>query len=175
MSLRAITTLEFRDLLAREPDLPLIDVRMPAEFREVHVAGARNLPFHHLSAESLSDALGENGDSTVYFICKVGVRSLKACRKASEFGVADVVSVEGGTDACVAGGLPVRRGKKAVSIERQVRVAAGGLILAGAVLAIAVHPYWAALSAAVGAGLIHSGVTDTCGMGMLLMKMPWNR
>lgn len=175
MSLRAITTLEFRDLLAREPDLSLIDVRMPVEFREVHVAGARNLPFDRLSAESLSDALGKKGDSTVYFICKVGVRSLKACRKASEFGLADVVSVEGGTDACVAGGLPVQRGKNAVSIERQVRVAAGGLILAGAVLAIAVHPYWAILSAGVGGGLLFSGLTDTCGMGMLLMKMPWNR
>lgn len=175
MSLRAITTLEFRDLLAREPDLPLIDVRMPVEFREVHVAGARNLPFDRLSAESLSDALGEKSDSTVYFICKAGMRSQKACHKASQFGLADVVNVEGGTDACVAGGLPVERGKKALSIERQVRMTAGGLSLVGAVLAMAVHPYWAILPAGVGGGLLVAGITDTCGMATLLMKMPWNR
>ncbi len=175
MSVRTITSLELKDLFVRQPDLQLIDVRMPVEFREVHVVGARNLPFDRLSAEQLSATLGENGDSPVYFICKAGKLSQKACQKAHEFGVANVVNVEGGTDVCIAAGLPVRRGKKAFSLERQVRITAGGLVLVGAVLAVAVHPYWAALSAMVAAGLIYSGVTNTCGMGMLLTKMPWNR
>jgi rhodanese-related sulfurtransferase len=174
MSVPTITSLKLKDLLAEQPELPLVDVRMPAEFREVHLVGAKNLPFARLSAEQLSATLGETGDSPVYFICKLGKQSEKACRKAHEFGVTGAVSVEGGTEVCAAAGLPVERGKKAVSLERQVRIAAGALSLVGAVLALAVHPYWAAVPAFIGAGLIYAGVTDTCGMTALLAKMPWN-
>lgn len=175
MSIRTITSVELRDLLASTPGLPLIDVRMPGEFREAHVVGASSVPFDRLSVETLSAALGRVDDGPVYFICKMGKRSQMACQKAEAFGVADVISVEGGTDRCIADGLPIERGKKTVSLERQVRIAAGSLVLVGAVLALTVHPYWAALPAMVGAGLVFAGVTNTCGMGMLLMKMPWNR
>ena len=175
MSVHTITPQELQDLLARQPQLQLVDVRMPPEFREVHVAGATNVPFDRLSAEHLSAVSGENGNGTIYFICKIGKRSQQACEKAHKLGLSDVVSVEGGTDACVTAGLAVQRGKKRVSLERQVRIAAGGLVLVGAVLALTVSPYWAALPAFVGAGLVSSGVTDTCGMAALLTKMPWNR
>ena len=175
MSVRSITSPELKELLVREQGLTLIDVRMPAEFREVHVVGARNVPFERLSAEQLSSASAEDGNATVYFICKVGRLYQKAFQKAQKLGLSNVVNVEGGTNVCIAAGLPVGRGKKAVSLERQVRITAGGLVLVGAVFAVAIHPYCAAVSALVGAGLVHSGVTDTCGMAMLLTKMPWNR
>ena len=175
MSVRTITPQELKDLLARQPGLRLIDVRMPAEFREVHVVGARNVPFDRLSAERLESTEGEDGDPAVCFICKAGKRSQDACEKARKLGLSEVVSVEGGTDACIAAGVPVERGKKAFSLERQVRVAAGGLVVVGAVLAVTVHANWAALSGLVGAGLVFSGLTDTCGMAALLTKMPWNR
>jgi hypothetical protein len=77
--------------------------------------------------------------------------------------------------ACVAAGLPVVRGKKAVSLERQVRITAGSLVLIGAILGWFVHPYWNGLSAFIGAGLAFAGITDTCGMGMMLARMPWNQ
>jgi len=77
--------------------------------------------------------------------------------------------------ACVEAGLPVVRGKKAISLERQVRIAAGSLVLLGAVLGSFVHPAFIGLSAFVGAGLAFSGITDTCGMGMILARMPWNQ
>jgi len=72
-------------------------------------------------------------------------------------------------------GLPVVRGKKAISLERQVRIAAGFLVLLGALLGWLVHPAFIGLSAFIGAGLVFAGVTDTCGMGMLLARMPWNQ
>jgi hypothetical protein len=72
-------------------------------------------------------------------------------------------------------GLPVVRGKKAISLERQVRIAAGLLVLLGALLGWLVHPALVGLSAFVGAGLVFAGVTDTCGMGLLLARMPWNQ
>ena len=87
----------------------------------------------------------------------------------------NVVNVEGGTLAWAEAGLPVVRGKKAVSLERQVRIAAGSLVVLGAALSWLLHPAFIALSAFVGAGLIFAGVTDTCGMGMLLARMPWNQ
>jgi len=62
-----------------------------------------------------------------------------------------------------------------MSLERQVRIAAGSLVLTGVLLSRFVHPYWIGLSGFVGAGLIFAGITDSCAMGMLIAKMPWNR
>lgn len=98
-----------------------------------------------------------------------------ACDKLLAAGIVSAVNVEGGTMACEAAGLPVVRGKKVMSLERQVRIAAGFLVLLGAVLALTVHPYCVGLSAFVGAGLMFAGITDTCGMGMILARMPWNQ
>ena len=86
----------------------------------------------------------------------------------------NVVNVEGGTLAWEKAGLPVVPGKKAISLERQVRIAAGLLVLLGTAFGWFVHPAFLGLSAFVGAGLVFAGVTDTCGMGMLLARMPWN-
>jgi len=62
-----------------------------------------------------------------------------------------------------------------MSLERQVRIAAGSLVVIGAAVGHFVHPGGFALSTFVGAGLVFAGVTDTCGMGMLIARMPWNR
>jgi rhodanese-related sulfurtransferase len=90
-------------------------------------------------------------------------------------GVANVVNIEGGTLAWEEAGLPVVRGQKMMSLERQVRIAAGALVLIGVILGWLVDPTFAGLAAFVGAGLVFAGLTDTCGMGMLLARMPWNR
>ena len=82
--------------------------------------------------------------------------------------------VEGGTKAWAAAGLPVTCGKGVISVERQVRIAAGLLLLTGAALAWFIHPAYVAISAFVGAGLTFAGITDWCGMGLLLARMPWN-
>ena len=86
-----------------------------------------------------------------------------------------MLNVEGGTLAWAEAGLPVVRGKRAISLERQVRIAAGSLVLLGAILGWMVHPVFVGVSAFIGAGLVFAGITDTCGMGLLLARMPWNR
>ena len=85
------------------------------------------------------------------------------------------MSVAGGTDAWAAAGLPTVVNRKIWSLERQVRLAAGLLVLIGAVLGFAVHRYFFGLCAFVGCGLTFAGLTNWCGMGMLLARMPWNR
>ena len=81
----------------------------------------------------------------------------------------------GGTNAWHAAGLPIEQNKQVISLERQVRIAAGIVTLLGILLANLIHPYCMVLTIFVGTGLIYAGVTENCGMGMLLSKMPWNQ
>ena len=53
-----------------------------------------------------------------------------------------------------------------------MRIAAGALVLTGALLGYFVNPASIALSGFVGAGLVFAGITDTCGIGMLIARMP---
>jgi rhodanese-related sulfurtransferase len=153
----------------------LIDVRTPVEYREVHCSFARNVPLSDLDPKAVMTARNGPAGAPLYVICKSGSRGKQACEKFLAAGYNNVVNVEGGTSAWAECGLPVNRGKAAVSLERQVRIAAGTLVVLGAVLGYFLHPYVIGLSAFVGVGLVFSGATDTCGMGLLLARMPWNR
>lgn len=177
-----VATCSPQDLLAlrrRGETIRLVDVRTPAEFGEVHVDCATNVPLDRLDPRQIAaDHAGHAGP--IYFVCRSGGRSRTACEKMHAAGYTNVVSVEGGTAACDAAGLPVVRGRRAMSLERQVRIAAGGLVAIGAALAaFAPDPLWksvgAGLAGFVGCGLVFAGVTDTCGMAMLLARMPWNQ
>jgi rhodanese-related sulfurtransferase len=172
--MNTITPIELFDLQGKSK-VELIDVRTPAEFREVHADGARIEPLDRLQPQRVMAARNGLSDEPLYVICLSGSRSRQACEKFIAAGYSNVVSVDGGTRAWEQSGLPVHRGKKSVSLERQVRIASGLLVLAGAVLGFFVHPYFIALSAFVGAGLVFAGVSDTCGMAMILAKMPWNQ
>jgi len=175
MATNVITPAELNEKITKGEAIELVDVRTPVEFREVHVAAARNVPLDRLDPQVVQQGRNGSADRPLYVICKSGSRGQQACRKFDEAGFENVINVEGGTEACVAAGLDVVRGKKAMSLERQVRIAAGALVLTGALLAHFVHPYWVGLSGFVGAGLMFAGITDTCAMGMLIAKMPWNQ
>ena len=152
----------------------LVDVRTPAEFREVHAQDAQLVPLDVLDRPAVETARGSNS-GPVFLICASGIRATKAAEKLRNAGLDDVVVVEGGTNAWVASGLPVVRGRKTISIERQVRIGAGSLVVIGAVLGWRVHPAFYILSDAVGAGLVFAGVTDICGLAIVLAQAPWNR
>jgi rhodanese-related sulfurtransferase len=153
----------------------VLDVRTPAEFRELHACCARNVPLDQLDPDTVVKARTAPPEQPVYLICRSGSRGEQACRKFLSAGHANVVNVEGGTLAWEQAGLPVVRAKKTISLERQVRIAAGSLALAGALLALLVHPWFAGIPAFIGAGLVFAGITDTCGMGLLLARLPWNQ
>jgi len=154
----------------------IIDVRTPAEYAQIHADGARSVPLDRLDPVALmSSRTGQTGQP-LYVICKAGGRAAKACETFHAAGYADVVSIEGGTAAWEAAGLPVIRGtRRVISLERQVRIGAGSLVLLGVVLGWLVHSAFFGLAAFVGAGLVFAGLTDWCGMGMLIARMPWNR
>jgi rhodanese-related sulfurtransferase len=175
MSVSTITPHQLAELCKANGNYDLIDVRTPVEFREVHVEFARNVPLDRLDPAALLASRNGSKDEPLYLICRSGSRGRQACEKFLAAGFTNVVNVEGGTLACVESGLPVVRGKKAMSLERQVRIAAGLLVLLGALLGWLVHPAFIGLSAFIGGGLVFAGVTDTCGMGLFLARMPWNQ
>ena len=175
MSELATIPVERLSELDRKGDLDLIDVRTPAEFREVHVPSAKSVPLDSLDPRSFMTQRSAQPDTPLYVICKAGSRGAQACKKFQAAGYTNVINVEGGTDAWSQAGLPVVRGKKAISLERQVRIVAGTLVFISGLLAILVHPYFAGIATFVGAGLMFAGITDSCAMGMLLAKMPWNQ
>jgi rhodanese-related sulfurtransferase len=169
---RSISPAALKSIWLHGQEIELIDVRTPSEFRGAHVELARNVPLNLLDPDEFRTRAATR---PIYFVCQKGGRGKQACERLAAVGIANAVNVEGGVEACEAAGLPLVRGEKAISLERQVRMAAGSLVLLGSVLAWLVHPAFIALSAFIGAGLLFAGITDTCGMGMLLARMPWNQ
>jgi rhodanese-related sulfurtransferase len=170
--MRTITPVELQTVLVAQPSAPLIDVRTPVEFAEIHVPQARSVPLDELKP----GALQLQKDQPVYLLCRSGQRATKAAEKLAKEGFAQPVVVEGGTLAWIEANLPVTRSAvKVISLERQVRIAAGAIVLVGVLLAHFVDPRFIWLSGFVGAGLIFAGITDFCGMGLLLAKFPWNK
>lgn len=174
MSVQTTTPQELDRLRTAGKAVELLDVRTPVEYREVHAALARNVPLDRLDPAALMKARDGSKDEPLYLICRSGSRGRQACEKFLAAGYANVVNVEGGTLAWAEAGLPVVRGEKAIALERQVRIAAGSLVLLGVGLGL-LHPALLGLAALVGAGLVFAGVTDTCGMGLMLARLPWNR
>jgi len=176
MSHATVTAAELLRELSANPTRTFLDVRTPAEFAEVHASPARNLPLPDVSAVALAAAGHSDPKAPVYLICQTDRRAAAAADKLTSAGFTQAIVVAGGTAGWLAAGLPVVRGTtKAVSIERQVRIAAGSLVFIGVILSRVVHPDFVWVAGFVGAGLVFAGITDFCGMGLLLAKAPWNR
>jgi rhodanese-related sulfurtransferase len=170
--MKTISPVELQQILAAQPDAALLDVRTPVEFTEVHVPQAKNVPLDELRPSVLQFSKIQ----PLYLLCRNGQRATKAAEKFSKEGFLQPVVVEGGTLAWIDAGLPLSRSTvKVISLERQVRIAAGAIVFTGVLLARFVNPNFIWLSGFVGAGLVFAGITDFCGMGLLLAKLPWNK
>ena len=166
-----LTVSDCHTALRKSQDAVLLDVRTSAEFESYHALGAVNLPIGSFSSQDLT----YDKSAEIFVICESGWRSRMAAKDLNNAWYSNVSVVEGGTREWAAAKLPVTEGKSIISLERQVRIAAGVMILTGVGIGHFVHPVGYGLSAFVGAGLIFAGITDTCGLGMLVAKMPWNR
>ncbi|WP_030991690.1 rhodanese-like domain-containing protein [Streptomyces sp. NRRL WC-3744] len=171
------TTFDPRQAHARLHELTVIDVRTPGEYAGGHVPGALNIPLDQLD-RAVPDVrtAAERGD--VLVVCASGARSENACRVLAEHGIA-TATLAGGTAAWTARGYDTHRPEAATkatwSMERQVRFTAGTVVLLGLLLGLAVHPAFQLLSAGIAGGLVFSAVTDTCGMAVMLARLPHNR
>lgn len=159
--------------LKTTPDaVRIIDVRTPAEFETAHIPGAYNVP-----VERMSQYVDEIGavNAPLVLVCRSGQRASRAKAILEAAGVQQLQVLDGGLQAWVAAGRTVTRGEERMSLERQVRIAAGALSAVGAMLALSVSPLFAAIPAVVGSGLVFAGLTDTCAMGSLLGRLPYNQ
>lgn len=150
----------------------VVDVREYPEYAAGRVPGSKLMPLGQVEQRATELERGR----PVYLICRTGRRSAEAQQMLCALGFAETVNVAGGITAWQAANLPVERDERAPwSLERQVRFVAGSLVLAGALLGLFVAQPFLWLSAFVGAGLVFAAVTDSCMMGELLARMPWNR
>lgn len=170
MKPNTVTVPELRAKLEAGQSIQLIDVRSPGEFAAGHVPGAINIPL-----EQVEIRLPDIQHAPIALLCQSGRRAGMACEVLTGHRP-DLMVVEGGTQAWVSAGLPtVSSAGAAWPLERQVRLIAGLMVLAGTVLALTVALEWIFLAVFVGAGLTFAGLTGWCGMALLLAKLPWNR
>lgn len=168
---KLLRSVQPNELRGSRDDVFLLDVREPGEFAGGRIAGSRNIPLGELPRNSA--ALPD--DKTIVCVCRTGRRASQAAEALRSAGRSNLVCLEGGLTAWEKAGLPVDKDANAPwALERQVRFAAGLLILIGLGLSL-LWPPAIALSWFVGAGLVFAAVTDWCGMGLLLAKAPWNR
>ncbi len=171
--MKTITAHDFSSILSSDKDINVLDVRTDIECRSIRLNGNFiYIPLQNLNAE---DFIARYKDKLkgkpLYILCRSGGRASKAAAALSPS--IDVIVVEGGLDACCACDVPVVKGN-VISLERQVRIAAGTLVLLGVVLGTYMHSGFYTLSGFVGAGLIFAGITNRCGMALLLARAPWN-
>ncbi|MFI7535817.1 rhodanese-like domain-containing protein [Streptosporangium sp. NPDC049376] len=150
----------------------LLDVRTPGEFQTSHIPGAYNVPLDTLR-EHRSE-LRRHLDEDVVLVCRSGARASQAEQALAEAGLPNLRVLDGGMMAWEASGAPVNRGPERWELERQVRLVAGSVVLVSGVVGFFV-PGVHLIGTAIGAGLTFAALSNTCAMGMMLSKLPYNR
>jgi len=162
-----LTAEELQAVLAQRAARAL-DVRSAAEFAIDHIPGSINIPMEQIEAR-----MADVPDEPLVLICEGGKRAQIVADWLR--GHREVTVLDGGIRLWRRVGFPtVACAPCRWSLERQVRFAAGVIVLAGALLAVFVNAKWVFLAMFIGAGLIFAGATNICGMAILLAKMPWN-
>lgn len=168
-----IDTVGLRAELTQNPDSLVVDVRTPAEFRAGHIPGAINLPLDQIDAH-LRRIVGDAGGHMV-LVCQSGGRACQAFDALTGAGLGAVEVLEGGMSSWVTAGGPVERSGDgdAWTIERQVRLAAGGIVL-GSIAASMIWPATRFVAGGIGAGLVYAALSNRCTLGAVLARLPFN-
>lgn len=154
----------------------MLDVRTPGEFESAHIAGAYNLPLAVLPdlLREHRDEISKHLDEDVVLVCRSGQRATQAEETLRTAGFTNVHILDGGIAAWEAKGFAVNRGAQRWDLERQVRLVAGSIVL-GSVLGSIAAPKLKWVAGAIGGGLSFAALSNTCAMGMMLAKLPYNR
>ncbi len=172
VSLEMISPSDALSLLKRDLQAKILDVRSAFEFSQVHVEPSVNIPIDMISAKI--NELGQSKQSYLV-LCHTGNRAAMAADMLMQSGIHAVKVIRGGIAHWQNEKLPVIKGEGGISLERQVRIIAGSLILLGIILSWQFHWAFIFISVFVSSGLVFAGLTDSCLMGMLLMKLPYNK
>jgi len=150
----------------------LVDVRETAEYATERIPGAKLHPLSQFNPDRVQPLSGQK----LVLYCQSGNRSAKAAQQCLEAGFDSVIHLRGGISSWKNAGYGIEKSHNApISLFRQVQIVAGSLVFVGTVLGVLVSPNFLILSGFVGAGLVFAGVTNTCAMGLLLAKLPYNQ
>lgn len=163
---------ELRSWLSDDRDVRILDVRSPAEYEGVHIPGSYNVPLDTLGEHA--EEIQRHVEDPVVLVCRSGMRASQAEQRLAAAGMGNVKVLEGGMMAWEGAGATVNRGRPRWDIERQVRLVAGSIVAASIVASIRT-PGARFVAGAVGLGLTVAALTNTCAMGALLAKLPYNR
>lgn len=154
----------------------VLDLRTTAERNTEYLEGSLHLPVQDLAEASFTKVLaGVASDQPVYLLCQSGRRAVMAIEKLNG-SARELIIVDGGINALKTCGVTLKQGEcQVISLERQVRIAAGLFVVLGVVLGASIAPVFYGISAFVGCGLIYAGISDNCGMALVLSRMPWNK
>jgi rhodanese-related sulfurtransferase len=169
---RLLDVQTLKERMAGDDAPRVLDVRTPAEFETAHIPGSYNVPLNNLREHR--DELRRHLDDDVVLVCQSGGRAAQAEKALAEVGLPGLRVLEGGMAAWQSADAPVNRGRQTWELERQVRLVAGGLVLSS-ILGSTVVPELKWVAGAIGGGLTFAALSNTCAMGMLIAKMPWNR
>lgn len=149
----------------------LVDIREPNEHAREKIAASQNFPLSNLDGQKISS----NGKPIIFY-CLSGNRTRVNAERLRGLAGTKIHLLEGGISAWKLAGQPTLKNlKHPIEMMRQVQIAAGSLVLIGAIFGYFFNPSFYALSGAVGAGLMFSGISGTCAMASALKLMPWNR
>jgi rhodanese-related sulfurtransferase len=172
----AITALSpetLRSWVNDQQDLCIIDVRSAAEFESLHIRGSYNVPLPLLSEHT--DELAARLGARVVLVCQSGARAEQARQRLAKSGIDTAYVLAGGVPGFATAGGDVVKGKDRWGLERQVRLAAGSLVVLGLAGGTFISPKIYLLAGAIGTGLTFSATTNTCPMGQAISAMPWNK
>lgn len=170
-AIEKISAAQMRD----RQDCLVLDVRTGIEHKSVCLKMPhQHVPLDQLDVQKFMSDNHLDQQKDVYLLCRSGARAAKAAEAFLKAGYHNVRVIDGGIMACESCGIAVEK-TSAISLERQVRMTIGSLVLIGVILGALIHPAFNLLSGVMGAGLLFAGITDWCGLSLLLARAPWNK
>ena len=169
----------------RQKDLKqalVVDVRTPMEFAEKRLALPATLaPVTELDPHMVALRSGALPSTPIYTLCASGKRAQTAAAKFAEAGFTDITVIEGGLAACKEAGFATvgqalpKTGETSPTLDRQVRLVAGALTALFVLLGLFAHKAFLLGALFIGCGQVFSGLTNWCGLALLLTRAPWNK
>ncbi len=133
---------KLHDILDSGKNITLIDVRNMAEYGSGHIAGAKHIPLDELSADTLAEHeihADASNEQPIYLTCHAGLRAQQAADLLIDAGYRNLTLLEGGMLGWQNEGLPTNRCGNVISLERQVQITIGVLLVLKVIFGFTVH------------------------------------
>jgi len=105
----SVSPKEAYEMIQKDREVAILDVRTPGEYAQGHIKGARLVPVQRLERALAEGELNTFRGKKVVVYCRSGMRSAAASRALADHGFRPY-NVQGGINAWRGDGLPVEAG-----------------------------------------------------------------